>query len=243
MTELPRTDDDRDDVPAQDRTEASDDWPEPADDGPEPADDDRADDVTGVFLHRLPENSWWWSQELFRLLGHEPDAVTPTAELLHRHIHPDDRSRLDQVMDQARATARPFSCYLRVVDTAEGDHSVVLVGDGRTDDTGQVVVLRGFVVDVTRPVREEARRTADTDIDRARATQEDIDLARGVLMALYGIDADVALRLLRRHSQHTNVKLRVLARAVRAAAPTAPGRPQRDLHQRMSQALYPPDRE
>ncbi len=83
------------------------------------------------------------------------------------------------------------------------------------------------------------RRTADSDIDRARASQEDIDLARGVLMALYGIDADIAMRVLRRHSQYANIKLRALAQSVREAAPTAPGRPQHDLHQRVSAVLYP----
>jgi hypothetical protein len=61
-------------------------------------------------------------------------------------------------------------------------------------------------------------------------------------MALYGIEADVAMRVLRRHSQYANVKLRTLAQAVCDAAPTAPGRPQHDLHQRVAAVLYP-DRE
>jgi hypothetical protein len=204
--------------------------------------DDRAEDITGVFLHRLPEDTWWWSDEMFRLLGHEPDAVTPTAKLLRGHVHSEDLARLDGALEHGRTTGLPFSCYLRVVDTAGEQRSVVLVGDGRTGDDGDVVVLRGFAVDVTKPVRQEARRTADSDIGRARASQEDIDLARGVLMALYGIEADVAMRVLRRHSQYANVKLRTLAQAVCDAAPTAPGRPQHDLHQRVAAVLYP-DRE
>ncbi|MEV6483484.1 PAS and ANTAR domain-containing protein [Streptomyces sp. NPDC051576] len=201
--------------------------------------DDRADDVTGVFLHRLPEDTWWWSDEMFRLLGHEPDSVTPTGKLLRGHIHPEDQTRLDSALEHGRATGSPFSCYLRVVGNADTERNVVLVGDGRTGDDGEVVVVRGFAVDVTEPVRQEARRAADSDIDRARASQEDIDLARGVLMALYGINADIAMRVLRRHSQYANVKLRALAQSVREAAPTAPGRPQHDLHQRVSAVLYP----
>ncbi|WP_236583246.1 PAS and ANTAR domain-containing protein [Streptomyces sp. MBT53] len=204
--------------------------------------DGRADDVTGVFLHRLPEDTWWWSDEMFRLLGHEPDAVTPTAGLLRERVHIEDRARLDSALEHGRTTGHPFSCYLRVVGAQDAERNVVLVGDGRTGDDGDVVVLRGFAVDVTAPVRQEARRAADSDIDRARVSQVDVDLARGVLMALYGIDADIAMRVLRRHSQYANMKLRTLAQSVREAAPTAPGRPQHDLHQRVSAVLYP-DRE
>lgn len=206
------------------------------------AEDDRADEVTGVFLHRLPEDTWWWSDEMFRLLGYGPDAVTPTAKLLRGHVHHEDQARLDSALEHGRATGFPFSCFLRVIGAADVEQNVVLVGDGRTGEDGDVVVLRGFAVDVTEPLRQEARRTADSDIDRARASQEDIDLARGVLMALYGIDADIAMRVLRRHSQYANIKLRALAQSVREAAPTAPGRPQHDLHQRVSAVLYP-DRE
>ncbi|MEV0470084.1 hypothetical protein [Streptomyces prunicolor] len=59
------------------------------------SEDDRADEITGVFLHRLPEDTWWWSDEMFRLLGHDPDAVTPTAKLLRGHVHSEDQARLD----------------------------------------------------------------------------------------------------------------------------------------------------
>ncbi|MFJ2157254.1 PAS and ANTAR domain-containing protein [Streptomyces sp. NPDC087856] len=203
------------------------------------SEDDRADEITGVFLHRLPEDTWWWSDEMFRLLGYEADAVTPTAKLLRGHVHAEDQARLDSALEHGRNTGLPFSCYLRVVGDTDAERSVVLVGDGRSGDDGEVVVLRGFAVDVTSSVRQEARRAADSDIDRARVSQQDIDLARGVLMGLYGVDADVAMRVLRRHSQYANVKLRALARSVCEAAPTAPGRPQHDLHQRISSVLYP----
>lgn len=162
------------------------------------SEDDRADEITGVFLHRLPEDTWWWSDEMFRLLGYDPDAVTPTAKLLRGHVHSDDQAGLDSALEHGRTTGLPFSCYIRVVGTPDEERSLVLVGDGRTGDDGDVVVLRGFAVDVTKSVRQEARRTADSDIERARVSQEDIDLARGVLMGLYGIDADVAMRVLRR---------------------------------------------
>ncbi len=47
--------------------------------------------------------------------------------------------------------------------------------------------------------------------------------ATGVLIATYGIDAATAWRLLQRTSQHSNIKVRHLARAVVAIAGGADG--------------------
>ncbi|SDL01980.1 PAS and ANTAR domain-containing protein [Streptomyces indicus] len=199
---------------------------------------DTAGEVTGVFVHRLAEDIWWWSDEMFLLHGYEPDAVTPSSRLLRKHQHPDDTDRIDGVLAAARETGAPFACYHRILDAADRELKVVIVGDGRLDDEGVVATLRGFFIDVTTPVTEDATATAARDIERARAGQAPIDQARGILMALYGIDADLAFRVLRRHSQHTNTKLRTLAESIVKAAPTSPGEPQAGLHQRIARVLY-----
>ncbi|MGW1725730.1 PAS and ANTAR domain-containing protein [Streptomyces sp. NPDC002306] len=199
---------------------------------------DDAEALTGVFLFRVPEGVWWWSDDMYRVLGYGPDETPATGDMLVRHVHPDDRDDIRRVWDRGLGTGQPFSTYYRLLTRAEEERHCVLVADGRVDD-GSVVVLRGFVVDVTEPVQKEAQKSADADIARARASQEDVDVARGVLMALYGVHEDVALRVLRRHSQQTNVKLRALARAVVEATPTPPGEGQHDLHQRIARALYP----
>ncbi|MER7174430.1 PAS and ANTAR domain-containing protein [Streptomyces mesophilus] len=203
---------------------------------PEPS--DNTGEVTGVFVHRLTEDTWWWSDEMYRLHGYEPDAVTPSSRLLRKHQHPDDVDRIDAILAAARETGEPFACYHRILDAADRDLKVVVVGDGRLDDEGVVVTLRGFFIDVTTPVAKEASEAAERDIERARATQATIDQARGILMALYGIDADLAFRVLRRHSQHTNTKLRDLAEIIVEAAPNTPGEPQAGLHKRITRALY-----
>lgn len=54
----------------------------------------------------------------------------------------------------------------------------------------------------------EAITRAVTEITGRRAV---IERAKGVLMAVYDIDADAAFELFRWRSQNTNTKLRVLA--------------------------------
>ncbi|MFH9984794.1 ANTAR domain-containing protein [Streptomyces luteogriseus] len=144
-----------------------------------------------------------------------------------------------------RADGRPFGCYHRVTDTSSEEHAVVLVADDRTDDDGSVVTLRGFVIDVTESLVSRVRDFTESDVTRARVSRQDIGLARGILMARYGVDADadVALRLLSRWSQDTNRKVRDLARELLAAAPTPAGGERqdlsrRDLSRRVGSVLY-----
>ncbi|OIK25479.1 PAS and ANTAR domain-containing protein [Streptomyces malaysiense] len=197
------------------------------------------DELTGVFIYRVPEGTWWWSDEMYRLYGYPPDSVEPTSELLREHQHADDRDRVERALAAVRKDGKPIGCYHRVEDAAGKEHAVVMVADARTDDAGGVVTVRGFIVDITDPVSHHARHLADGDVSRARLSQEDIDLARGILMAQYGVDADVALRIMRWQSQHTNRRMRDVASALVAAAPTPSGEPQHHLAHRIGAVLYP----
>lgn len=88
---------------------------------------------------------------------------------------------------------------------------VVVAGDGQLAEGGDVVAARGFFIGLTEPVTREMREFSERSVAAARATQEVIDQARGVLMAVYEIDADAAWALLRWASQNTNTKLRDMA--------------------------------
>jgi len=57
---------------------------------------------------------------------------------------------------------------------------------------------------------KSARDTAES-IQRVLQTRAPIEQAKGVLMAMHGIDADAAFDVLRKQSQQTNVPVRVLA--------------------------------
>ena len=65
---------------------------------------------------------------------------------------------------------------------------------------------------------------------RRLATQPCIEQAKGVLVGVYGIDADTAFAVLVRWSQHTNTKLHLLAADLVAAAGELSGQPRGGLH-------------
>ncbi|MBN0038841.1 PAS and ANTAR domain-containing protein [Cellulosimicrobium cellulans] len=158
---------------------------------------------------------WWWSPETYRLHGFEPGDVVPTTALVLAHKHPDDRERVRQILDEARATGEPFSSVHRIMDAHGKERYLVVVGQGRRDrETGRVVELVGYFVDVTGTVADHAQERARRDIAAAAQTRGTIEQAKGVLVAAYGVHPDEAFARLKRVSNDRNVPLRELARLV-----------------------------
>ena len=103
-----------------------------------------------------------------------------------------------------------FSTRHRIIDTRGNAHHVLVVADRLTDRSGAVIGTAGYYVDVTPTERghQERLTAAIAEIAENRAA---IEQAKGMLMVVYGIDADAAFDLLRWRSQDANIKLRVLA--------------------------------
>ncbi|MCO7273301.1 PAS and ANTAR domain-containing protein [Cellulosimicrobium cellulans] len=175
-----------------------------------------ADDTTlGQYRVDLATDTWWWSAETYRLHGFEPGDVVPTTSLVLAHKHPDDRERVRDVLERARRDGAPFSSLHRIMDARGRERVLVVVGQGRRDrDTGRVVELLGYFVDVTRPVRAQAGRQAQRDITAAADSRGPIEQAKGVVAATLGVRPEQAFALLRRASNERNVRLRELARQV-----------------------------
>ncbi|MGN7702121.1 PAS and ANTAR domain-containing protein [Cellulosimicrobium sp. 22601] len=175
-----------------------------------------ADDTTlGQYRVDLATDTWWWSAETYRLHGFEPGDVVPTTALVLAHKHPDDRERVRDVLERARRDGAPFSSLHRIMDARGRERVLVVVGQGRRDrDTGRVVELLGYFVDVTRPVRAQAGRQAQRDITAAADSRGPIEQAKGVVAATLGVRPEQAFALLKRASNERNVRLRELARQV-----------------------------
>lgn len=169
----------------------------------------------GQYRLDLATGTWWWSSETFRVHGFEPGEVVPTTQLVLAHKHPDDRERVRQILDEARATGEPFSSVHRIMDARGKERYLVIVGQGRRDpDTGEVVELLGYFVDITSTVAAGGEERAHRDIAAAAVGRGPIEQAKGILVATHGVDPDEAFGLLRRASNDKNVRLRDLARVV-----------------------------
>lgn len=164
----------------------------------------------GWFRFYFDDDRWEWSSEVQLMHGYEPGTVSPTTELVLSHKHPDDYQQVAATLDEVRRRHQAFSSRHRIIDTAGRIHHVIVVADRLQDESGEVIGTHGFYLDVSPTEHQQQKRfsAAIAEIAENRAT---IEQAKGMLMVIYGIDAEAAFDLLRWRSQEANVKLRRLA--------------------------------
>lgn len=172
-----------------------------------------AADQVGWFCFHFDSGHWEWSDEVFRIHGYEPGAVEPTTALVLSHKHPDDVDQVAAVLDDIQRTRRPLSSRHRIIDARGVQRSILLVGDLLRDRTGAVIGTHGFYIDVhSSELTPGVQQDITTQVARIAANRTPIDLAKGMLMLIYGVDEDTAFEVLRWRSQETNTKVRSLAK-------------------------------
>jgi PAS domain S-box-containing protein len=112
----------------------------------------------------ITRESLYWSEEMFRIFGLDPQQGLPPTERFWDRVHPEDRDRVNEIMRNA----------VRVKAEYAHDHRIVL-SDGTVKhihaiglpllDGGKVVEYVGTLVDVTEQVRNrQALETAFEEI-------------------------------------------------------------------------------
>jgi PAS domain S-box-containing protein len=173
--------------------------------------------LAGWFRFYFADERWEWSAETARIHGYEPGTVSPTTDLVMSHKHPDDRDRMSAHLDTVRRSRQAVSTRHRIIDAQGRTREVVVAGQEIVDDDGVVIGTSGLYIDVTPTPRalEDTTRTREQALtDKLAVVVEgrtSIDTTKGMLMLIYGIDADKAFGLLKWRSQEANVKLRLLA--------------------------------
>lgn len=112
----------------------------------------------GDYDWHIPTDTNRWSDQLYRIYGHEPQSFNATYERFLSLLHPDDRERITQVHQQAYATGEPYQMIERVL-RPDGElrylssNGQVVMGDGGTPER-----MRGTCVDITERVLADQER-------------------------------------------------------------------------------------
>jgi ANTAR domain/PAS fold len=167
--------------------------------------------LVGWFRYDIAEDSWRWSEGMYRVHGLEPGSVVPTTALMLAHQHPDDRDQAEMLFRQVVQDGEHFIQRHQIFDLTGALHAVVTVGGGDFDGAGTLVAVHGYMIDLTESIRHEAAAMATEFVERALTQRVDIDQAKGALMVAYGLSDSEAFAVLRWHSQHANIKIRDLA--------------------------------
>jgi hypothetical protein len=166
---------------------------------------------TGRFSYDVLTGKWDWDDDVFRIHGFEPGSVEPTTELVLASKHPDDRGRVQDLLERVSRTGGPFSISYRILGGDEVERRVVLVGEGAVCDPDDVTTIEGYYIDLTDDFAEESEEYAAAAVEASAESRAVIEQAKGALMLAYGLDPDKAFSMLRWWSRNRNVKIRDLA--------------------------------
>jgi hypothetical protein len=151
--------------------------------------------------------------------GFTPGEVVPTTDLMMAHVHPDDRAGYEAVAEEALAAGHPFVSQHRVIDAQRRVRTVLVLAQSVVDPSGHVEAVNGHMVEISRAIAERSREELSEAVEDFEEHRAVIEQAKGVLTQLLAMDPTQAFEVLRKYSQHHNVKVRVLAaRLVLAAA-------------------------
>jgi hypothetical protein len=180
--------------------------------------------VTGRYRLDPRTSAWWWSPEVYALLGLPPEGTRPCTDTLLQCLHREDRARTLDALNRAVTAGRPFAVETRALRRDGVLRVLVLLGDPQRGDDGAVEAVEGLCADITagRLGHDEdvvtALQTEVTQLRTAMASRATIEQAKGILMLLTGCSEQVAFELLAHMSSHTHRKVREVAQSIADSA-------------------------
>ncbi len=110
----------------------------------------------GNWRADLVSGELFWSDEIYRIFGHEPGGITPSIEVFHAAVHPDDRQLVRDSELEAERTGRHDIVH-RIVRPDGAIRHVHELAQAEFDADGHLIRLTGTVQDVTDRVEAEQR--------------------------------------------------------------------------------------
>ena len=111
----------------------------------------------GSWDWNVVENEQHWSDELYRILGLEPQESDASDESFLKLIHPDDRRLVQRAVDKALYGKHRLNIEHRIVLSDGNERIVQAQGEVTFDDTGKPIRMAGTVQDITEVKQTEAQ--------------------------------------------------------------------------------------
>jgi PAS domain S-box-containing protein len=120
---------------------------------------------TGSWAWNISTGEVFWSREIYRIFGLDPDQTSLNVELIKKLRHPNDRALAAQTLDGALRERKDFEFESRIVLPDGSIRHVRSGGRPVINDAGVLVEFVGAVMDVTEgKMREEALRKSQADL-------------------------------------------------------------------------------
>ncbi|HYZ42632.1 MAG TPA: PAS domain-containing protein, partial [Stellaceae bacterium] len=123
---------------------------------------------TGSFGWDVSSGKLYWSEETFRILECDR-ADQPTIDLVLQRTHPDDRARVQQILDGAAQKGTPLDFEHRLLMRDGSVKYVHVVGHASKEDGSGTAEFVGAITDITeRKHTEEILRRSEAYLSEAQ---------------------------------------------------------------------------
>ncbi|WP_346957955.1 ANTAR domain-containing protein [uncultured Arthrobacter sp.] len=175
--------------------------------------DEFLDCPTGLVEYYFADETFRWSDGLYRIYGYERGDVVPSMEMALPHIEPEDRPKVQAYWERVAAVGGPLSIYVSIRDRKDQQHKLLFSADYILDGSTPVGVW-GVIVDLTQSIHTDRHQLATEAVAASALNRAAIEQAKGILMGRTGIDADRAYELMNKMSQDTNRKVHAIAHEI-----------------------------
>lgn len=125
--------------------------------------------VAGIGYWRLDliKQSVFWSDEVYKIHGVDPEQYSPDLSTAIEFYHVDDRTKVETEIQNTIETNEPFEFELRII-TGDGKQKHVHTrGVAETDDNGELISLFGIFQDITERIQRERTHQLEQQIHRS----------------------------------------------------------------------------
>ncbi|MCX5644942.1 MAG: PAS domain S-box protein [Phycisphaerae bacterium] len=113
----------------------------------------------GSYSRDLRTGAIRWSDETYRIFGHEPGEISPTVDFVTSHIHPEDREEFLEANRAVVEEDKPYDVQYRIVRKDGSIRAVHSRASVERDSAGRPARLFGVMQDITarKQTEEELR--------------------------------------------------------------------------------------
>jgi PAS domain S-box-containing protein len=125
-----------------------------------------------AVLPRFGWNASYWSTEMYRIFGLDPDPTPPSYMEILRRLHPEDARYYTPVVEQAIRDRTDFETDYRLLLPNGAAKYIHVVGHPVVNASGDVIELVGTAMDVTE--QHEARAALQTAFEQIKAEETEL---------------------------------------------------------------------
>ena len=140
----------------------------------------------GNWIWDIATDKAYWSYELYRIFGRDPQEAAPTSSELLIYIHPDDRDNVINASKKA-INGKPYSIDYRIVLYNGEERTLHMKSEVVFDEKDNPIKIKGIVQDITerRKAEENLRKSEEKYRNIVETANEGIGLIDNELKLTY----------------------------------------------------------